>query len=149
MYLKNIQIAVLSLTVAFGAVAQSRAAPFTSTSGATLEASPILSVQNRRHFDERRGWKRQHRDGYYNGHRGYREKRRGYRRHSDGWWYPLAAFGAGTILGGAIANGHTSSHSLDRRHYQWCASRYKTYRASDNTYVPSVGRRAICNSPYS
>lgn len=149
MNFKGIQIAVLSLTVAFGAIAPASAAPFTPTSDATLEASPVLNVQSRRHFDGRRDWKRQHRDGYYNGHRGYREKRRGYRRHSDGWWYPLAAFGAGAILGGAITNGHPSSRSLGQRHYQWCASRYKTYRASDNTYVPSAGRRAVCNSPYS
>ena len=34
----------------------------------------------------------------YNGYEGYR-----YRRHSDGLWYPLAAFGAGAVIGGAIA----------------------------------------------
>jgi len=27
-----------------------------------------------------------------NGHRGMKERRQGYRRHSDGYWYPPAAF---------------------------------------------------------
>lgn len=87
------------------------------------------------------------RPGWYHGHRGYRGYRRGYRRHSDGWWYPLAAFGAGAVIGGAIAA--PPRRGLANRHYQWCASRYQTYRASDNTYVPRVGVRAQCVSPYS
>lgn len=40
--------------------------------------------------------------GYYNGHRGYREYHRGYRQY-NGWWFPPAAFVAGAILGGALA----------------------------------------------
>ncbi|HEX2146131.1 MAG TPA: BA14K family protein, partial [Pseudorhizobium sp.] len=87
------------------------------------------------------------RRGYYRGHRGSREYRRGYRRHNDGWWYPLAAFGAGAIIGGAI-NNQPRAQGLPSRHVQWCADRYRTYRASDNTYVPRVGVRAQCRSPY-
>lgn len=77
------------------------------------------------------------------GHRGYRERRRGYRRHSDGWWYPLAAFGALSV-GAAIAN------SADRsdRHEEWCEDRYRSYRAWDNTFQPYNGPRKQCNSPY-
>ena len=30
------------------------------------------------------------------GHRGVREQRKGYRRHSDGYWYPAAAFAKST-----------------------------------------------------
>ncbi|HEV7437542.1 MAG TPA: BA14K family protein [Pseudorhizobium sp.] len=113
--------------------------------------SPIQEVQYRR--DRDRDYRNRDRDrrGYYRGHRGSREQRRGYRRHSDGWWYPLAAFGAGAVIGGAIqeqnqgqrARGHSS------RHVQWCDNRYRTYRASDNSYVPRVGVRAQCQSPYS
>ncbi|WP_320202892.1 BA14K family protein [Agrobacterium rosae] len=33
-------------------------------------------------------------------------------------------------------------------HAEWCADRYRTYRAYDNTYVPRAGVRAQCNSPY-
>jgi hypothetical protein len=44
------------------------------------------------------------RDGYYHGYRGYRDRRPGYRRHSDGMWYPAAAFALGAIIGGALNN---------------------------------------------
>ncbi|GES41494.1 hypothetical protein FBZ98_108201 [Rhizobium sp. ERR 922] len=44
------------------------------------------------------------RSGYYHGYRGYRDRRPGYRRHSDGLWYPAAAFALGAIIGGALNN---------------------------------------------
>ncbi|NZD64547.1 BA14K family protein [Rhizobium sp. WYCCWR 11290] len=91
---------------------------------------------------------RRHRNGYYHGQRGYRDRRPGYRRHSDGYWYPLAAFGAAAIIGGAIANQPRANYG-GSRHVQWCADRYRSYRAYDNTYVPRAGMRAYCNSPYS
>ncbi|WP_142591418.1 BA14K family protein [Pseudorhizobium endolithicum] len=110
------------------------------------QVSAVEQVQARR--DDRRRWDRDRDDRrrWYRGHRGSREYRRGYRRHSDGWWYPLAAFGAGAIIGGAIANQPSARGGSS--HVQWCANRYRTYRASDNTYVPRVGVRAYCNSPY-
>lgn len=42
------------------------------------------------------------RAGYYRGYRGYRDHQRGYRRHSDGLWYPAAAFALGAIIGGTL-----------------------------------------------
>ena len=101
--------------------------------------SAVTDVQYR----DRRDWRRD-RYGWYRGHRGYRERRPGY-RYYNGFWFPLAAFGAGAIIGGAVAadrGGYTS------RHYAWCESRYRTYRASDNTYIASAGVRRICRSPY-
>lgn len=114
------------------------------------QASGAEPVQYRRHErSEYRQWRnRGHRNGWYRGHRGYRDYRRGYRRHSDGFWYPLAAFGVGAIIGGAISNSQRPAYSGSGSHVQWCASRYRTYRASDNTYVPRAGVRAYCNSPY-
>jgi hypothetical protein len=97
--------------------------------------------RDRRHYRHDR---RAYREGYYNGHRGYRERRQGYRYH-NGYWFPLAAFGAAAIIGGAIANQPRASGGS---HYQWCANRYRTYRASDNTYVASAGVRRSCVSPY-
>lgn len=143
-------IAALSFAVAATSFTPVIASPLRQTSDASFNVSQIQQVQNKRHWDDRRGnMKRSHRDGWRNGHRGYREQRRGYRRHSDGWWYPLAAFGAGAVVGGALSNQHPAARGYSNRHYQWCSSRYRTYRASDNTYVPSAGRRAVCNSPYS
>jgi hypothetical protein len=102
------------------------------------QGTPAEQVQYRRDRDKR---------GYYHGHRGYRDRRPGYRRYSDGYWYPLAAFGAGAIIGGAMANQNQPRMSSSR-HVQWCADRYRSYRASDDTYVQKAGVRAICNSPY-
>ena len=72
-------------------------------------------------------------------------RRPGYRRHSDGWWYPLAAFGLGAAIGGAIANDRDTVDS----HVSWCANRYRSYRAYDNTFQPNYGPRRACISPYS
>lgn len=104
---------------------------------------------NRRDMRDRRDWNDRRdvrRSGWYNGRQGYRDRRPGYRRHSDGFWYPLAAFGAAAIIGGAIANQPRASGGSS--HVQWCANRYQSYRASDNTYVPRAGVRAQCVSPY-
>jgi hypothetical protein len=89
------------------------------------------------------------RPGYHNGYHGSKYYRKGYRRYNDGWWYPMAAFGAGVIIGGAIASQPAPVYgSVNTRHVQWCTNRYRTYRAYDNTYAPRVGVRAQCVSPY-
>ncbi|MDX3930197.1 MAG: BA14K family protein [Shinella sp.] len=92
--------------------------------------------------DRDRNWDRRS----WRGHRGYRYSRPGYRRHSDGWWYPLAAFGAGAIVGGALSGGSASGGG--NSHTQWCANRYRSYRAYDNTFQPYNGPRQRCVSPY-
>lgn len=99
-------------------------------------------------FERRGGW------GYYNGHRGYREYRRGYRQH-NGWWFPPAAFVAGAIIGGAIANQPAVAAPpvyapvrLSAAHVNWCENRWKSYRVSDNSYQPLNGPRQACVSPY-
>jgi len=107
------------------------------------QAGDVQQVQWRRERHQRPGW--------YHGHRGYRYERRGYRRHSDGWWYPLAAFGAGAIIGGAIANdGYAQPRyeGINPRHTDWCYARYRSYRAYDNTFQPNYGPRKQCYSPY-
>ncbi len=109
-------------------------------------ANQATEVQYRHRDDRRRHYRhdrRQYREGYYNGHRGYRERRRGYRQH-NGYWFPLAAFATGAIIGGAI---NRQPRAYGSSHTQWCANRYRTYRASDNTYVASAGVRRTCVSP--
>jgi hypothetical protein len=32
-------------------------------------------------------------------------------------------------------------------HIRWCAKRYPSYHATDNTYAPKTGARAECRSP--
>ncbi|MEJ5021901.1 BA14K family protein [Ochrobactrum vermis] len=94
--------------------------------------------------------------GYWHGYRGDRYYRHGYRRHNDGWWYPLAAFGAGAIIGGAIAAPppppppvyRAPAYGYSNAHVQWCYNRYRSYRASDNSFQPYNGPRQQCYSPY-
>ncbi|MBN8868241.1 BA14K family protein [Shinella sp. PSBB067] len=102
-------------------------------------ASSVEKVQYRYDRRERRA------ERHWHGHRGYRYQRPGYRRHSDGWWYPLAAFGLGAAIGGAI----NSQPRAGNAHVNWCVNRYRSYRAYDNTFQPNNGPRKQCLSPYS
>lgn len=97
---------------------------------------------DRRHFERRNG------DVYWNGHRGYRDYHRGYRRNGD-YWFPLAAFAAGALISGAIVNSQQDRvYEGGNAHVRWCYNRYKSYRASDNTFQPYNGPRQQCRSPY-
>lgn len=42
----------------------------------------------------------------------------------------------------------TPRYSMSRAHVNWCASRYRSYRAYDNTFQPYNGPRRQCVSPY-
>ena len=41
-----------------------------------------------------------------------------------------------------------SATAVDDAHVQWCYDRWRSYRASDNTYQPLFGARRECVSPY-
>lgn len=80
---------------------------------------------------------------YYNGHRGYRDRRPGFRFY-NGFWFPQAAFSFSFGTGNDRGGYHSSSS-----HVRWCEDRYRSYRASDNTFQPYHGPRQECVSPYS
>lgn len=102
-----------------------------------------------RRADRRWDRDRDRRGGYYRGHRGYRDYRPGYRRYDDGFWYPAAAFITGAIVGGAIASPpRRVVRDYGSAHVEWCYNRYRSYRASDNTFQPYNGPRRECRSPY-
>lgn len=97
----------------------------------------VINVKNRKRS-------RRHRRGHrrWRGHRGSRHWRPGYRRH-NGWWFPLAAFGA-LAAGAAAAN----AGDLPPEHYRWCDDRYRSYDPASDTFQPYEGPRKRCNSPY-
>lgn len=153
---------VMSLGFALVATSLTPAAAFNVPLPIAKPATNVEEVQYRPHERDRwqhnrwqhnrwqhNRWERDRRDryGWYRGHRGYRDFRPGYRRHSDGYWYPLAAFAIGSIIGGAMT-APRPAYAMPARHVQWCSARYRTYRAYDNTYVPRAGVRAQCVSPY-
>jgi hypothetical protein len=150
---KKLAVLATTLAVTFTGLVPVQAMPIVPVERSSVE-TPATDVQwrrdDRRHFNDRRHYRRpHHREGYYNGHRGYRDRRPGYRQH-NGLWFPLAAFAAGSIIGGAASQPHrVSPGRYSQSHYAWCENRYKTYRASDNTFVAnSRGERLSCNSPY-
>ncbi|HXV29638.1 MAG TPA: BA14K family protein [Sinorhizobium sp.] len=144
--MKKIGILLLAAATAFTGYVPAQAMPAASIT--VSQSKDVDLVRHRRERDYRHGW--------YNGHRGYRYHRRGYRRHSDGWWYPLAAFGAGMIIGGAIATPAQPRYAAPRytesrlppRHVNWCYDRYRSYRAWDNSFQPYGGPRQQCYSPF-
>ncbi|MEM9734782.1 MAG: BA14K family protein [Pseudomonadota bacterium] len=67
----------------------------------------------------------------------------------------LGGIVAGAIIAGAINESRRArARRAPRRvyrgnaHTNWCYSRYRSYRAYDNTYQPYSGRRRACISPY-
>lgn len=150
----------LSAAISMVSVMSSAAIPMVTAPMATPSEgiSDVQKVQHRKNWrrkHHRRGSynRHHHRRGYWNGHRGHKHRRRGYRRHSDGLWYPLAAFGLGAVIGGAIANQPQPApvyrgRALSNAHVQWCYGKYRSYRAYDNTFQPYNGPRRQCYSPY-
>lgn len=148
--IKGICASALALSMAVSGIVPAMAIPMQAPSS-QIEHTDIIKVQSRhdrRQHRHHRGHGRfEHRNGhyYYNGHRGYRTYHRGYRRH-NGYWFPPAAFVAGAIIGGAMANSGT--RTVSSAHVQWCQNRYRSYRMSDDTFQPYNGPRQRCHSPY-
>ena len=119
--------------------------------------SDVQTVQYWRERDYYGG----HRDGYYGGYRGHRERRDGYRYH-NGYWFPLAAFATGAIVGGALSQPREVYRprpvyreyrpvvrgGMSQSHVNWCYGRYRSYDAYSNTFQPYNGPRRTCYSPY-
>ena len=123
----------IAATFAVGSAAPAFSASMTSPAWMNANSSLTLVAQRGRHRGD---------DSYYRGYKGSRHYRHGYRQR-NGLWFPLAAFGLGAIIGGAVANNGGGS-----AHVQWCYDHYRSYRAYDNTYQPYNGPRRACYSPY-
>lgn len=159
--MKILWAAGFSLLAAVGSVVPAQAMPVIAAPAAAANAeSGVVNVQ----YWRDRGYYRDHRPGYYRGHRGYRDYRPGYRNH-NGYWFPLAAFGAGAIIGGALAQPRevyrpvpeyrprpvyraAPRAGMSQAHTNWCFGRYRSYDAYSNTFQPYNGPRQTCYSPY-
>ncbi|MBO0344930.1 BA14K family protein [Roseibium limicola] len=156
----GIAIAGIALSTLTGA----KAAPLMISSPivaqAAVDGNLVTKVQHRPRF-ERHG-----KDYWYNGHRGSRRQHRGWREYR-GWWFPPAAFAFsfGTAPQRAAPRHYDKPRrnapqrydrprhdarggGLSPRHYRWCQNRYRSYRASDNTFQPYNGPRRRCRSPF-
>nr|WP_233741247.1 BA14K family protein [Agrobacterium vitis] len=147
---KRIAVAGTALAVLATSFISADAMPLNILQPAAQSAMPVEQVQWRGYDDGYRPG-----PGYYRGYRGYDGPRPGYRRHHDGHWYPLAAFAAGALIGGAIASqprpapaAPAYSNGINPRHYEWCSGRYRSYDSYSNTFVTYSGARQQCYSPY-
>jgi len=68
-----------------------------------------------------------------------------YRRHNDNTGAIIGGLAAGAIIGGALAA--QPRYRSGDSHVDYCYSRYRSYRASDNTYQPNYGPRRQCVGP--
>ena len=116
------------------------------------DTAVVEEVQRRRGDRARRGDHGRRYDRHRHGPRhswsrpGYRHRYGNY-YYSSPWWHgPSVGFSfslPGVALG-LTAPGIGGSSS----HVQWCMNRYRTYDPHTDTYVPRIGERAYCNSPY-
>ena len=151
---KCLVVALSALFAATPAVPTS-AMPLPSVKVQPVEAgNGVELVQDRiyrRHWrGGHRHWQRgnRHWSGHrhYDGRRWYPRHRYGrHYRHRDNGWVPFAILG-GAMIGGAIANDR--AYVGGGTHVRWCANRYRSYRAYDNTFQPYNGPRRQCRSPY-
>lgn len=159
--MKKIGALLIAVVTAFSGVGPAQAMPISKIQVPDLSAQGVDLVHHKPGHHggppHARGYSRYSgtryssgtRYGYYKGYRGYRYRRDGYHRHSDGWWYPLAAFGTGLVIGGAIAPQQRPAYSNSTSaHVDWCYSRYRSYSAYDNSFQPYYGPRQQCISPH-
>lgn len=149
---KHTAAIALASVMAFTGLAPAQASVLVRPNVPAQVTTDVTDVQWRR--DHRDRWERhgryENRRGWYRGHRGYRDRRAGYRYH-NGYWYPLAAFAAGAIIGGAVAappRRVITSGALPASHYSWCENRYRSYDVRTNSFQPYNGPRQQCVSPY-
>jgi osmotically-inducible protein OsmY len=157
--LTGICASALAISMGLTGLIPAQAAPVYVPTKAPEASSDVVKVQSREDY---RRWRRHMRQdrrearrwdndrrGYYRGYRGSRHYRHGWKRHGD-YWFPAAAFVAGALVTGAIANSQPRVvYRNGNAHTQWCYDRYRSYRAYDNTFQPYNGPRQQCYSPYS
>lgn len=146
--MKKLAVVLISLMTAFTGVAPAQAFPLASIEKPKLTTSDVEQVRDRRII--RRGHSRHYSNRHYRGHRYYGNRyyghRRYYRRH-DNTGAIIGGLAAGAIIGGALSAAQQPRYYNGTSHSRWCASRYRSYRASDNTFQPNYGPRRQCVSP--
>jgi hypothetical protein len=145
------------------------ATPAGASIRATPDADNAVGIVAEKHSDPVRyaqygglpgagGWIGVGSNGYRGHHRHHHHG--GYRRH--GGWY--GGYGPGWRSGGwgrpnigivveipiypSYRPVYRRVHAVGSSHAIWCANRFRSYRAWDNTFQPYHGPRRYCISPY-
>ena len=160
--MNKLAIILVSAVTALTGVAPANAFP--TVSAPTVQTSqPVEKVQWR---EDRRDWRR-YSPRYSRDDRRWRNDRRWRddRRYGDRRWRRdrhhngsnagaiIGGLAAGAIIGGALAQPRYAQPPRryvggGNSHVNWCYSRYRSYRAYDNTFQPYNGPRQQCYSPY-
>ncbi|WP_082520047.1 BA14K family protein [Rhizobium sp. Root1220] len=162
-------VLMLSLIAAFSAAMPAQAVPFFNRP--TFQTSDPQLIQYRRYYPRygrnyggQWGGYRNYGRSYYGGYRPYGGYRYGgyggyYGRGYYGGYYGggyndfgllLGGLATGAIIGGALAQPRyydAPRYYGNYSHTDWCYSRYRSYRAYDNTFQPYYGPRRQCLGP--
>ncbi len=160
--MKNkLAIILVSAVTALTGVAPANAFP--TVAAPTVQTSQAVEKVQWR--EDRRDWRRyspRYSDRRWRDDRRWRGDRRYYgdrrwrdhRRHNSNAGAIIGGLAAGAIIGGALAAPRYAPPPQRRyvgggnSHVNWCYSRYRSYRAYDNTFQPYNGPRQQCYSPY-
>ena len=72
-----------------------------------------------------------------------------HRRYYDNYFdVPTPRYSGQRRIGGNAATGGSGRLKGTASHVDWCASHYRSYRASDDTFQPFAGPRKPCLSPF-
>lgn len=160
--MKKLTIAAVALLTALTGVAPANAFPIVGQQKIEAGApNDVQQVQYWRHRNQRGGnwggFSSQEDRAFYGRHNNWDRNRnwdrrrdwrgdRHYRRHhGSNAGAIIGGLAAGAIIGGVLAQPRTVYRGSNS-HTSWCYSRYRSYRASDNTYQPYNGPRRQCVS---
>ncbi len=138
--MKKLAIVALSLASAFSSVAPAQAFPSVIPMKASISDVETVQYYNRR-------WYRGGDDYRWRGDRRYYRHRDWDDDHDDRVGAIIGGLAAGAIIGG-LMNAQPRRYYGGGSHASWCQSRYRSYRAWDNTFQPYYGARRVCYSPY-
>jgi hypothetical protein len=119
-----------------------------TAAAATVETALVEEVRHKRgHRSSRHRHSRRY-DRHRHGHR-YSYRRPGFTYHYGGYYYAHPWWLAPSVgIGVTVPVYPAPGVHLPSAHVQWCINRYRSYDPHTDTYVPRIGVRARCNSPY-
>jgi hypothetical protein len=129
--MKKLAIILISMMTAFTSFAPAQAFP-TVDLKPTAQTSDVQQVRDDRRFmrrhDNRHGWRNDRNRRHYD---------RRDRRHRSNAGAIIGGLAAGAIIGSALSQSRSNASGS-------CAARFRSYRASDQTYQPNSGPRRRC-----
>nr|CAD6418850.1 BA14K family protein [Rhizobium sp. Q54] len=135
--MKKFAVILISLATAVSGTVPAQAFP----SAPVVKAETVQDVQQVQYRH------RHYRHRHWRGHRHYRHRH--YRHRHGNAGAIIGGLAAGAIIGGALAaQQQPRYYGGSSAHVRWCYARYRSYRASDNTFQPYNGPRRQCFSPY-